>query len=264
MPHTPKHGYTLLEMSIVLLILALIGGAIVGGESLVNAWRIRSILTETNMYITALDDFKSRYNGYPGDISDATSLWSEDAACPNTPTTTVTHRETCNGNANGRIADIYGDGTTNNPQEIYRAWQQLSNAGYISQPFTGVTGPGGTNHSVIGVNVPASRAAEDGGYALYYFTVYDGNIANWPRVGHMVALGTKTANGLPQGNILTPQDSSSIDQKIDDGKPAYGRVGVGKPGGGISPDCATSDTADAALYKISYDDIACAPLFMLD
>jgi prepilin-type N-terminal cleavage/methylation domain-containing protein len=71
-PHTtlnPAHGFTLLEASIVLLIIGLIAGGVLVGRDLIEAARTRQQLSQIERYNTAANTFRAKYNLLPGDMS---------------------------------------------------------------------------------------------------------------------------------------------------------------------------------------------------
>ncbi|PZP83692.1 MAG: type II secretion system protein, partial [Azospirillum brasilense] len=58
---SPTHGFSLVELSIVLVILGLLTGGILGGQSLIRAAELRTISTDANRYITAAQTFRDKY-----------------------------------------------------------------------------------------------------------------------------------------------------------------------------------------------------------
>ena len=69
-------GFTLIELSIVIVIIGLIVAGVVGGQSLVRQAKLRSIITDYQKISTAMNAFKLEYNHLPGDIPNADSYWS--------------------------------------------------------------------------------------------------------------------------------------------------------------------------------------------
>ena len=65
----PYAGFTLIEISIVLVIIGLLVGGILTGQSLIDAATQRAQIAQIQKYNTALHTFELKYNGYlPGDI----------------------------------------------------------------------------------------------------------------------------------------------------------------------------------------------------
>ena len=77
------------------VILGLLVGGILAGQSLIRASELRAVTTEFTKYQTALNSFRDKYFAYPGDMTNATSFW------PSCGTTALTTAEGCNGNGDG-------------------------------------------------------------------------------------------------------------------------------------------------------------------
>jgi prepilin-type N-terminal cleavage/methylation domain-containing protein len=67
-----QSGFTLLELSIVLVIIGLIVGGVMVGQTLIRQAGMQSILKEKAQYFTAVQTFKMKYSGLPGDFVRAT------------------------------------------------------------------------------------------------------------------------------------------------------------------------------------------------
>jgi prepilin-type N-terminal cleavage/methylation domain-containing protein len=141
-------GFSLLELSIVLVIVGLLAGGVMVGQDLIRQAEIRSVLTDFDTYRAAFNAFKLKYNALPGDLRNATSYWgaqhTDPAVCQVTPSTGP---QTCNGDGSGMIgvatSDVY---------ETHRVWQHMANAGLVGGSFTGVAGPLGDISAVPGLN----------------------------------------------------------------------------------------------------------------
>jgi prepilin-type N-terminal cleavage/methylation domain-containing protein len=166
----PEHrqwGFTLLELSIVLVIIGLLAGGIIAGRQMIRASELRAVMGEIDGYIKATKMFQDKYLALPGDMKNAEDYWGSDAGCPNTASNTVKKTETCNGNGDGRIGILDCSGSSE-VYEWFRVWQQLSSSGLIEGKFTGAPGPVNDTDGVIGLNLPASKM--DGvGYSLAFF-----------------------------------------------------------------------------------------------
>jgi prepilin-type N-terminal cleavage/methylation domain-containing protein len=217
---TPRVGFSLVELSIVLVILGLLIGGILSGQSLIRAAELRSVSTEATRYITAVQTFRDKYFALPGDMTNATAFWNTDpGGCPVTPTNTVTKTQTCNGDGDGRITE----GTNAEP---FRFWQHLANAGLIEGSYTGIYGPGGAYDSFPGLNVPPSKLG-NGMWSIRYITLptsltgpgrFNGTY------GNTLQMGAKVNASWNDSALLKAEELWNIDTKMDDGKPGTGRV----------------------------------------
>jgi prepilin-type N-terminal cleavage/methylation domain-containing protein len=224
-PHTSR-AFSLVELSIVLAIIALLIGGVMAGQSMVKAAELRSVMTDANNYITAVSNFRAQYRGLPGDILNATSYWSS----------------TTPGDGDGLV----GPGTTVATRfELFEFWRQLNLAGFVDKAYTGVVGGGGANDFVIGSNIPSSRIAKSGFSAYYSYVSSSGSPFYQMNYGNMLTFGGNvgTNSGQPITANLTPPDAFTLDTKADDGLPGTGKwIANGTGGGafGTATSCTTS------------------------
>jgi prepilin-type N-terminal cleavage/methylation domain-containing protein len=257
-------GFSLVELSIVLIILGLLTGGILGGQSLISAAELRSISVDLNKYQVAFNSFKEKYNALPGDMSNAVRFWGAaaggtadgiDGTCialgngsPSTGT------ETCNGNGDGYIETVDSWATIH---EVFRLWQHLGNAGMIEGTYTGVPGPNTVYEADIGINVPASKY-KGGGFA---FLRLINASEHYPVVLQKNALvfGLSQDNWIPNVPILKPEDAWNIDTKIDDGTPGKGKITTMLDS--HQGNCAGDDDPDVAAYELGQASATCSLAF---
>lgn len=191
--HTPKSGFSLVELAIVLVIIGLIVGGILTGQDLIKASELNAVISEHNKYSTAVNTFSLKYNGLPGDLKNATSYWTS---------------ATANGDNDGLIETV---------NEAFRGWQHLSLAGIIPGSYPGThTG----NTAVPGTNVPASSFTP-GGWGFYH------NPSPWSMSlsrKNRVFIGGQTTGDQPTNSLFTPAEAYSIDGKVDDSLAGNGTV----------------------------------------
>ncbi|MBA4274336.1 MAG: hypothetical protein C0436_01645 [Alphaproteobacteria bacterium] len=220
----PTQAFSLVELSIVLVILGLLTGGILAGQSLIRASELRSAVTEYQRYSTSVQSFRDKYMAIPGDMRNATSFWGTAAACPGTVATPSTTPTTCNGNGDGYVVHA---GPTSD--ELYRFWQHLANAGLIEGQYTGVTGAAtaGTWNTITGQNVPRSKMSNGGWSAVYLSDNQTFSTTWYPPIpaGNTLSLGiADSSNALNSGSILRAEEMWNIDTKIDDGLAYKGKV----------------------------------------
>lgn len=254
-----SRAFSLVELSIVLVILGLLTGGILTGQSLIRAAELRSIATQFQSYQTASMTFRDKYFALPGDMKNATQFWGAADATADTCTTTVgTGTQTCNGDGNGRINTFSTDSSLATRSEPYRFWEHLVNAELLQGTYTGVRGTG----SIPNENVPAAKADSAG------WTIYDigsgGDTSRYDLTyGDTLMYGTPTGSSITQGQSLTPEEAWGIDKKLDDELPASGKV-IARF---WNDACAAADDGShanndlVASYKLSESSKTCAIMF---
>lgn len=236
-----KRGFSLVELSIVLVILGLLVGGILAGQSLIRAAELKGVLRDVRKYSTAVAAFQDKYRGLPGDLVNATSFWTSG---------------TVNGNAdsyiNGPQNDLTGDYLSKYEGPL--AWQHLALAGLVEGQFTGGYGStAGSNSGSLqpGVNVPRSSYPNTG-----FMFVTNRQSGLWALVS-----GGMQSNEL-WGNSWQVGDIYSLDIKNDDGMPNLGRIRATNSAGAANI-CVDSPILPAAVYMLSHETtIECRATFM--
>lgn len=217
-------GFSLVELSIVLVILGLLTGGILSGQSLIRASELRSVSTDLSRHMTAVQTFRDRYMSYPGDMNNATQFWGKNnAACSSQPGT-ASATGTCNGNGDGNVAlssSVPGGGS----QESFQLWHQLALAGLIEGTYTGLAGPDGYGHAVFQSNVPVARI-NNAGWGVRHVSSPDPTYHfQTGKTGNVFTVGALSGIiSFPQSSFLKPEEAWNIDTKADDGLAARGKV----------------------------------------
>ncbi len=204
-----QSGFTLVELSIVMVIMGILVAAVVGGRVLYESAQTKAVLAEIENYKIAVNNFTLQYGALPGDINKATSFWPE--------------ANTKDGNNNGKIER----------SEYFTLWQHLSLSKMIAGNFTGKE-----NKTILGENVPASRYYSGG-----YYIAWKDKPGNWQDnsqryfAGNYIIFGSvdsdetkiqnnniNNAEDILNYGVLKPETAYDIDMKLDNGKPNSGRV----------------------------------------
>ena len=239
LPLKNNRAFTLVELSIVLVILGLLVGGVLTGQSLIRAAELRAVTTEYNRYVAAAQTFRDKYFAIPVDMANATSFWTT----------------TSNGNGNGMLELATGAGVTG---EYAQFWNQLALAGLVEGSYTGISG------SSTGDNIPTNSPKSKAGNA-YWGAHYNGNFPGSPtwyfagNYGNYLHVGSIFNGTWADYPAFKPEEAWNIDTKLDDGKPSTGKVMVS----GIAA-CTNSTgvTDTSATYALSTTSIQCGILFL--
>ncbi|PZP85192.1 MAG: hypothetical protein DI582_06735 [Azospirillum brasilense] len=257
-----RHAFSLVELSIVLVILGLLTGGILGGQALIRAAELRSVSTDVAKYRTAMATFRDKYLQNPGDITNATQFWGAadggDGIGSDCRGAETLDQRTCNGNGDGLIG-------AHPDLEYARLWQHLSNAGIIEGRYIGTGASYVTSCTVSspGCLYPGSKLGGNSLWMIsrveptygYTYSYYDNKNA---------LLLTSSVTSPILGGTLKPEDAYNIDMKMDDGKPGTGTIMNSRTGQcDTSPINSTSDAArQSANYALTNQSLTCVMHFM--
>ena len=221
-------GFTLIELSIVLIIIGLIVGGVLVGQDLINSARVRAQIKQFEDYKLALNNFKLKYNCLPGDCSTATSF-DLGSNGDNDGVLEMSSITASVSNCTWITDNSYTTPDCNFNGEFPLFFQHLSASKMIAGSFDGtwVLGKGYPkvviDESKGMIAAGAWHAGESGTKPHYLRTTYNFPSGFWLHVNSCARI---TDIGPEQGNdncgILTPSQMQQIDIKIDDGNPLKG------------------------------------------
>lgn len=183
-------GFTLVELSIVLVIIGLIVASVLVGQDLIRQGELRATVTQFEQYLAATGTFKTKYAGIPGDTSGAAYFTNPGPAVGN-------------GDGNGVLSAPEDSLALDNENVVY--WSQLGSNGaaLITGSFDGAL----VTTTNVADNLPATKS---GGF----WGAFGVNGINYLYIG----VTSPDANGeFDTADVLTPLDALSIDTKVDDG-----------------------------------------------
>jgi prepilin-type N-terminal cleavage/methylation domain-containing protein len=251
-------GFSLIELSMVIIIIGLIVAGTISAHSIVKAAKLRDVISDYYEYSTAFSSFKGQFKAIPGDFTKAHLYWGDDCGTNPEPTTNPPFFHTnglnnrCSGNGDGYIT-WDGIGTF----EIYKVFQHLYLAGYVSQAYTGnnfVSEPlytGGEQLYRPGINVPKSSFGDDSYYIIAGRNTIPAAItwSNTERKAKTDYLFIVRVNPdhLTTLSYLSSRDSYNLDNKIDDSK---ADTGVFLSIDSNAPDITSSCLSGTSLYDL--------------
>ena len=228
-------GFTLIEMSIVLVIIGLIVGGILTGVTMVNSATAQSQIKQIQDLQVQITTFKTKYDCLPGDCPNATGFLG----------TTYSGNTVVNGNGDsiitnttvGQLSTASNTVNSSLAGEDIQVFLQLDAAGMGNYNSDGATYAGdGNGIPFAAVNNGTSVFVV---YSLGFGRQFDGNhmivVGVWPSV----ADGTGRGRLLYDTRVYSPgvyggpyyhnntgipvKYAQAIDRKIDDGMPWYGK-----------------------------------------
>lgn len=187
-----KKAFSLIELSVVLVLIGLLIGGILIARSMISAARFHGVIKQFSQYDTMIETFVQKYGTVPGDSN------SFDPP----------------GNNNGSLNAVYDN------DEIINFWKHLSladmiksedNANYIAIDYTSPT-------KAMCPTLDISKGTYRG--CLYPSFGYG---ANAPYAGNFFFTGPWLNGGSIDQDVALPKDIKQLDLKLDDGIPNSGR-----------------------------------------
>ena len=181
-----QSGFTLIEIAIVLVIIGLLLGGVLKGQELINSAKIKNLVNDMNGISAAVYGYQDRFRALPGDDSNATTRWAASTAA--LPAATV---------GNATLQGAFNSATATDESRVF--WQQLRFAGFIAGDTASTAQPLNAVGGIMGVQ--------------------------WGAAGQVVGAAGQGLAGLVvcHTNILG-RIAESLDNQLDDGRPAAGAV----------------------------------------
>ena len=214
-------GFTLMELSIVLVIIGLIVGGVLVGQDLIRGAEIRATVGQVEKFNASVNTFRSKFNGVPGDLKAADAaalgLFAETGGAAGA----VGHQDgngVLDGGSAGSVAGI---------GETIEFWRHLADANLIDGSY-GVTGnsaiaagtgQAGGNVTVIGQTLPPAKLGRDN-----YLAAFSAGGLNYYQFAPITGLTADTGAYGFGAYGMSPVESYNVDAKIDDGMPNAGQV----------------------------------------
>lgn len=214
-PWSKCGGLTLVEVTIVLVILGVVVQSVLKGQELIRNTRVRDIMVQQAGVEQAVLAFQDRYRAMPGDYVKADANIACSGGC-------------LNGNGNGRVEA----GTDGALHEDILAWQHMSAAGFLRDNYV---------MEDSSATEPTTANSPTSVYGGYLQVAFD------QRWGH--STNAVLRHNVKTGNYVPAEVLAEVDRKIDDGLPGSGSfqfstyAGQGAaPIGGVAGGCTAADS----------------------
>ena len=243
-----KSGFTLIELSIVLVIISLIVGGIVGGKALIQSAKLHQVSVYFNEFYIAVNNFKLQYDALPGDFNEAEDYWGANCVPGNS----------CNGN---------GDGVITGLSETLPFWKHLSLAEIWPNALTGDDGGSIAGFATPGENVPEGPLDQSGFIVAY--NAWADTYPSYGKYGHNFQFASIVlGRDYLTGGALKPKEARIIDKKMDDGIADEGKVrpGYTREISGANTDCTGNAPifSSSGSYNLDSNQNSCVLLFFWD
>lgn len=244
-------GFSLIELTISMVMIGLLATAIFHSKKLVETSQLNRLMGDFQEMESQMTKFFFIYNALPGDMPNAYNVFGEDC---------YHNAEICNGDGDGKIFWNY-----NSPFELTESiqlWKHLSLA-KISQFNPNYEGPQDNprslpsqkTHGIGGINIPRSQVG--GSYFIFYS---NSTWTNTKRVINQNSLIYADQNiGRPSTNNISIEKAYLLDNKYDDGLPLSGSIWT------ANPNCRQANMNGELDYKLMSDkSLLCHLYYILD
>ncbi|MCK6389426.1 MAG: prepilin-type N-terminal cleavage/methylation domain-containing protein [Azonexus sp.] len=194
-----QRGFTLIEMAIVLIIVGLLLGGILKGQSLITQGKIRSTARDLDTIAVAMLSYQDRYQQLPGDDAATSSRWNLAA-----------------GDGDGKLEGAFNSST--DTDESRKLWRHLRQSGFISGAADSPAQPRNALGGITGLqtdvgNTGGTNATTELTGLVVCTDNLPGSIAN--------ALDTQFDDGLPNKGSVRAFDQAATDPLAGAAASAY-------------------------------------------
>ncbi|MET0156317.1 MAG: prepilin-type N-terminal cleavage/methylation domain-containing protein [Rickettsiales bacterium] len=210
-------GFSLVELSIVVLLIGLLAGGVFAGKNLIDGARMQNVANDFLKLKSAIANFTEVQHYYPGDFPDASKDWG--------------------------AADGNGDWMISTAESAH-VMNHLHDAGDVETAYAG----GGA--LTPGQNLMAAAVKP----AAYWTHTHTSAIQG--KTGEAIDLAARGAgSSVLEDGALTPDRAYALDVKIDDGSPVAGDLYASKGAAPGAEDCL--DAASPPVYLPNADVPSC-------
>jgi prepilin-type N-terminal cleavage/methylation domain-containing protein len=246
-------AFTLVELAIVIVIVGLLVGGVLAGQELIRQAHIHSFIKFTEQVKAANSTFQAKYNGVAGDLVHATKFFNA-VECNALATSAVGCNSDQGNGGNGLIDGVYASSESDSRRywvhmhlsNIFKVtasrWGSMTRDDYAYYQMNGIAGRqwlmtmNGSELNSRSYRPGPSAAQQNLQNGNYFFAF---------------AYGFHSGGSF-DASMIDATGASSIDSKIDDGKPLSGSFMAGT--GHIN---STTECISATEYNYANPDISC-------
>ena len=193
-----KKGFTLVELSIVLVIIGLLIGGILVGQSLIDSAKVNRIVSDLKQYEVAVIQFYSKFKSYPGDAQ---------FFLPPGATNNMLNVGDTNGDG---LEDGNSCNGTFSNEETRQVWAHLSQAKMLSKNYLA--------HSPTNCGGAHNDSYDHGSLAGIVWPYTEFSAFGFTKYPYYAGKSSATTNFNFQFNITPPIRVLAIENKIGDAK----------------------------------------------
>jgi len=200
-----EYGFTLVELSIVLVIIGLLIGGILVGQSLINSAKLQSQIRQFSQMDIAITNFQGKYKKLPGDSSFHSVAGDGDGELENS---------VLNGGTKAATLAAFD-------YEIANFWRHLQQSGFLTKEY-----PTFSNNAAsgirVGVHVPkAILGGGKTGIAPFYCNIVNSASCSGTRY-YLANFDAGSDSNITPGTTgavaaINVADMAALDTKFDDG-----------------------------------------------
>ena len=235
-----QYGFTLVEISIVMIIIGLLIGGTFGGMKLIENMQVNKTVQDLKAIESAALTFKDTYGRLPGDIVNPAARLPNCTVAP------------CSTGGNGnRLLDeatLWSAAMVAN-SERFTFWHHLQAADLLSV--------GVNNTTIMDFGEGQPSAPIEGGFRISHLS---GSFGPCPTIvkGGIILIASDSFAAVGTTNTIMCSQLYSLDKKMDDGRPFTGRFSNSFSNGGCVVSAGTCDTeynivGSGVLYGGIYD-----------
>jgi len=263
-----NYGFTLIEVSIVLVIIAILIGIVSVSVSLLRNTQITTVISAAQAHLIAVQNFKKQYKSLPGDSPRAFDFFG--ASCGTNADVNISSAG-CNGDGNNQV-DFLDLGATTSSEHL-KVWQHLALGRFINGTFSGTRGsatdhytsttPNQINNSpllsttISGVNGVWWMIYTNNGLITTGIDYAPTTAGNYLRLAADQTIAAKDTANAHRVGFLSPGEIYSIDKKTDDGIALTGQVQ------GWDADTPANSCLDAGSYDLDVETAVCQGIWLV-